>query len=225
MDYQIQTEFQGPGFVAVPNSVAQSPDISADALGVLVYLASQPHGFIARVAVIQERFGMGKDKWQRIARELRDLGAMQSHAIRGTGGRVIGKRVVVRWPELPTSDEASATESRETRPSDRKPEKPAAGKSAKASREIRQSEPENPAPYKEEKITKARRGAARPCEGPAASYALGTVPTRVEGGKRRYQGPDGGWYQKPDCPDEAKAFENWLVSRQKCNAARASGRG
>ena len=224
MDYQIQTEFQGPGYVAVPNAVAQSPDISADALGVLVYLASQPRGFLARVAVIQERFGMGRDKWQRIARELRNLGAMELQVIRGAGGRAIGRRMVVRWPDLKASHAEGVTESRETRCSDRKPENPTVGKPAKDYRETRKEVPENPAPYKEERITKARRRAARPQAGPAATGALGTVPTRVEGGKRRYQGPDGGWYRKPDCPNEAKAFENWLVSRQTGTAARASGR-
>lgn len=163
-DYIIETDFQGPGFVAVPNAVAQSADVSADALGVLVYLASMPRGWIARVAVIQERFGLGKDKWQRIARELREVGALHVEQVRTEGGRVSGRRVRVRWPEL-----AEKTESREIRLSDRKPGKPAVGKPAKQSRKIRQTEPENPAPYKEQEKDKGAARASSGSEGKAAA--------------------------------------------------------
>lgn len=148
MDYIVETDFQGPGFVAVPNHVAQRRGLSPEGLGLLVYLASQPRGFIVRWSVICDHFGMGKDRWQRIGRELRAIGAMQLHELRGAGGRVIGRRVVVRWPD-PLPVDAGVTESRESPLSDRKPEKPAAGKPAKVSRKIRQSEPENPAPYKD----------------------------------------------------------------------------
>lgn len=175
VDYIIETDFQGPGFVPVPNAVAQDAALSAEALGVLVYLASLPRGFVLRVATVQERFGIGKDKWQRIARELRDSGAMDAQPVRGSGGRVVGKRVSVRWP-----DPSRVTDSRETRPSDRKPEKPTVGKSAKQSRKIRQSEPENPAPYKDKDINlrprPARHGAHRSSvvsEGSASAEATG----------------------------------------------------
>lgn len=148
MDYIVETDFQGPGFVAVPNHVAQRRGLAPEALGLLVYLASQPRGFIVRWSVICDHFGMGKDRWQRIGRDLRAIGAMQVQEVRGAGGRIIGRRVVVRWPE-PQPVEAVGTESREIPLSDRKPEKPAAGKPAKVSREIRQSERENPASYKD----------------------------------------------------------------------------
>lgn len=163
MDYIIETDFEGPGFVAVPNHVAQRRGLSPDALGVLVYLASQPRGFIARWSAVCAHFGMGKDRWQRIARELRVVGAMDAQPIRGARGRVIGRCVSVRWPRPPVEVEPGA-ESREIPLSDRKPGKPAAGKSAKSSREIRQVEPENPAPYKDERKThgaKSRATASR----------------------------------------------------------------
>jgi len=143
MDYTIETEFQGSGFVAVPNHVAQDQRLSPDALGVLVYLASLPKGYILRVGTVQERFGFGKDRWQRIARELRAVGAMRSQRISGAGGRWIGERVSVRWPEPVEQDQETGSRK------NRKPEKPEAGKSANRSRIIRQSEPENPALYKD----------------------------------------------------------------------------
>jgi len=153
MDYQIETQFEGPGFVAVPNEVAQSGKLSPEALGVLVYLASLPRGFLVRVCSIRETFALGRDKWQRIARELREVGAMDLREARGPGGRVIGKRMAVRWPDL--------TDSRETRSSDREPGKPTVGKPAKQDRETRKTGPANPVPYKEE-TQKTERATVKP---------------------------------------------------------------
>ena len=162
MDYVIQTQFQGPGFVAVPNHVAQNAALSPEALGVLVYFASLPAGFVLRVSSVRERFNLGKDRWQRIARELRDVGAMEVEAVPSQGGRFTGKRVLVRWPD-------AETESRKTRPSVRKPENPAfgpkAGKPANQSRETRQPEPENPAPYKDNE-QHLKRSVAKPAAKP-----------------------------------------------------------
>ena len=76
----------------------------------------------------------------------------------------------------------------------------------------------------------ARGRAARPPMRPAASgahrrnAALGAVPSRVDGGKRQYQGPDGRWYARPDCPEDAKAFEAWLIAGRSGHAAQAAGR-
>jgi hypothetical protein len=76
----------------------------------------------------------------------------------------------------------------------------------------------------------ARGRAARPPMRPAATgahgrnAALGAVPSRVDGGKRQYQGPDGCWYKRPDCPEDAKAFEAWLIAGRSGHAAQAAGR-
>jgi len=98
MDYVIQTEFQGPGFVAVPNAVAQMENLSAEALGVLVWLASLPKGFLVRRSGILSRFRIGRDKWQRIARELTDHCALRIEKDRLPGGQFVS-RYVVKWPE------------------------------------------------------------------------------------------------------------------------------
>lgn len=97
MDYIIQTQFEGPGFVAVPNSVAQMAELGAEALGVLVWLASLPKGYAIRRSTICERFGLGRDKWQRIARDLAAVGALDVVQDRVDGGR-FARRYVVRWP-------------------------------------------------------------------------------------------------------------------------------
>jgi len=166
MDYFIETDFQGPGFVAVPNHVAQG-NLSPEALGVLVWFASLPRGYLLRVSSLRERFNLGKDKWQRIARELRDAGAIQLRQVRGQGGHIVGSQYLVRWPEP-----VERTESRKTRLSDREPGKPAAGKSANLSRKIRQPRPENPAPLKEKENKKSGPVKKRPALSGAALQSV-----------------------------------------------------
>jgi len=154
VDYLIETNFQGPGFVAVPNHVVDDERLSPDALGVLVWLARRPVGFIARTVSIRERFGIGKDRWQRIARELRAAGAIQRVPVRLASGAFSGWRYEVRWPEPAAAVDEVLTISRETRPMDHKPGNPAAGKPAKGCRKTRQRVPENPAPYKDKELDK-----------------------------------------------------------------------
>ena len=102
MDYIVELEFDGPGFVAVPNGVVDDARLSAEALAVLVYLARLAGGRgprIVRVAAICKRFDFGKDKWQRIARELRAVGALSDNFGRTDDGRNIVRSLVVGWPK------------------------------------------------------------------------------------------------------------------------------
>jgi hypothetical protein len=157
MDYLIETSFQGPGFVAVPNHVLDDERLSPEAIGVLVWFARKPVGWIARTSAVRERFAMGKDRWQRIARELRAVGAIRVERIRTAAGVISGSRFVICWPEpvaCAEPDKPVSATSRKTRPVDHKPGNPAAGKPAKGCRKTRQRVPENPAPYKEQEQDK-----------------------------------------------------------------------
>ena len=101
MDYLVELGFEGPGFVAVPNAVVDDERLGADALAVLVYLARLAGGRgarIVRVGAICKRFGLGKDKWQRIARELRAVGALSDNFGRSEDGRNVVRSLVVGWP-------------------------------------------------------------------------------------------------------------------------------
>lgn len=105
MDYLVELDFSGPGFVAVPNEVADLDALGADALGVLVYLARLAGNRgprIVRVSAILRRFRFGKDKWQRIARELRAVGAMRDVFGRSDDGRSIARAFAVGWPGAAT---------------------------------------------------------------------------------------------------------------------------
>ena len=123
MDYLIELDFAGPGFVPVPNHVADDARLSDGAVAVLVFLARQAaqRRGVLRVSVVRERFGYGKDKWQRIARELRAVGALGDVYGRTGDGRSIVRAVAVRWPA------------------------PAAKRPARAAKPARTCEPGNPA--------------------------------------------------------------------------------
>ena len=143
----IQTEFQQVPFVAVPRDVIKmvGQGLSAEALGVLVWLAARPVGAQVQVPTIQRAFGVGKDKWQRIARELRAVGALIVEPLRcNETNKVYGKAYLVRWPE-----------SRKNQLSEN-PQKPKAGKSGYRAGKSGHEKPENPAPIKEQRIKEKR---------------------------------------------------------------------
>jgi hypothetical protein len=110
-DYSIHLGFEGPGFVAVPNAVADDPRLSSDALAALVYLARLAGGragAVVRVSAVRARFGWGRDRWQSAARCLRAAGALADHFGRSSDGRAVARALVVRWPSR--APEASAPE-------------------------------------------------------------------------------------------------------------------
>jgi len=158
MDYIVQTNFTGPNFVMVPNHVAQGGDLSPEALGVLVYLASQPNGFTARVSVICDHFKMGVKRWQRIARELRACGAMDKRPLRGAGGKVYGWQTLIDWPPLERL-ESGATVSVESPDLTVRAEKaltvsPSRPKRTKDRSEKDKRQVRKGVPYKDEKLKK-----------------------------------------------------------------------
>jgi hypothetical protein len=103
MDYVVELDFDGPGFVAVPNAVVDDKRLGPEALGVLVYLARLAGGRgprVVRVSAICSRFQFGKEKWQRIARELRAAGALSDNfGSRTADGRHIVRSLAVGWPK------------------------------------------------------------------------------------------------------------------------------
>ena len=100
----------------------ESDGLSADALAALLFLKRQKDKGreIFRVKTIMARFRWGKDKWQRVRRELIAAGAFRSHVVRDPeSGKIVRNWVTVSWPK------------------NRGPENPVAGLDR---------EPENPAP-------------------------------------------------------------------------------
>lgn len=152
----IETDFQENPFIAVPRHVvamvgkrfAESeggPEVpfSAEALGVLVWLALRPRGAQIAVPAIMRATGLGKDRWQRVARELRAVGALSLQPVTCLqSGRVLGKGYAVRWPDA----KLKATAPKAGKSGSRVAVKPKAGKSGSGAGKSGSVQPGNPAP-------------------------------------------------------------------------------
>jgi hypothetical protein len=99
-------------FTIVPNEIIES-DLSFEALGCLTYLLSKPDDWTIRVSELRKRAGVGRDKMQRILRELKDAGMLVGERVRDSKtGRLMGEEYVLydtpqsanhRQPENPAS--------------------------------------------------------------------------------------------------------------------------
>ncbi|MCA1775611.1 MAG: hypothetical protein LC676_08390 [Loktanella sp.] len=211
---RIQTDFG-----MVPRALWQM-DISAHAKLCASYLFCLRDGSAPYVAQIETETGLGRDARRKAFAVLEAKGIIRWVIERDSARRIVAKSLVVDYTPVLASAHAPESQAHGSHA----PENPADGKPVPAAVETRPcGDGKSGDTFRKEK-QRARRRAARPCEGPSATVALGAVPSRVEFGKRQYQGPDGGWYKRPDCPDDAKAFDAWLIAGQKSNAARPSGR-
>jgi len=97
-------------FTIVPNYVGKHAALSAEAVGVLVFVMTNPDQFTVRVPDIKARFGIGQSKWLRISKELRDAGALVTTAVRGDA-RLQGKEIEISWPVpiVPTKNDAEGS--------------------------------------------------------------------------------------------------------------------
>ena len=88
-------------FTALSNTVLTAR-ISAEALGVWVYLLSKPEDWVVRPTELRSHFPkMGRDRLQRIFRELQDHGVLERVAIRDTLGQVRQWDFVVTDVQVP----------------------------------------------------------------------------------------------------------------------------
>jgi hypothetical protein len=200
MDYVIETDFEGPGFVAVPNHVIDRDDLSPEALGVLVWMARRPRGYIIRATAVQSHFRMGRDRWQRIARELRAAGALRNHRLRDLEtGRMAGEAAVIGWPAEKAKPKAKtrATTPGAGKPGiradHREPENPASG-------------PENPAQVsrKTRPPIKDPHSAAREASPASQSGAGGAGPKAI-----RARGPEAPGTTEAAEPTAGRCCDGW----------------
>ncbi len=88
-------------FASIPNDIFRDPPLSLDTIGVLVYLLSLPGNWEVRADHIRNKFGIGKDKQQRIFRELEDAGYLLREKVRGAYGRWITGITIRQTPQKP----------------------------------------------------------------------------------------------------------------------------
>lgn len=80
MPLVIETDCQGAECTKISNHVLSDARLSAEALGVLVWLSQFPQGQTLSQSDIFKRFGIGEDKWQRIRKELVAVGVIETSA-------------------------------------------------------------------------------------------------------------------------------------------------
>ena len=73
-------------YTNISMNIMDDQELSADALGVLVYLLSRPDDWKTKTSQLCQRFNCGKDKMQRILREIEAAGYMRRYKIRNDDG-------------------------------------------------------------------------------------------------------------------------------------------
>lgn len=84
-------------YTVLPNEVFDL-SMSPEAIGVLCYLLSKPHDWIVYKTTIKDEFGIGRDKCDRILKELEINGYMSTVKNRGASGKFTYETVVYDKP-------------------------------------------------------------------------------------------------------------------------------
>ena len=90
------------GYTAIPNAVARDESLSIEARGLLCLLMSYADGWTFRASHIQKMCGVGRDKYQGMARQLRDAGYLSIEPQQDEKGQFSGHVWVINdTPEPP----------------------------------------------------------------------------------------------------------------------------
>lgn len=136
-DYLLRIKKPAQNFTMIPNETLCDDRLSSDALGVLCWLLMHPDAYLMRVSNVKKRFKFGKDKWQRIARELRSAGYVESIRVTDESGKIVGHTY-----EISSVGSVDFSEPK-TAIKNHRPENPACGENHRP--ENPASGPENPA--------------------------------------------------------------------------------
>ena len=101
------------GFAAIPNAAMRDETISIEARGMLALMMGMGENWTFRSKDLQKRCGVGREKYQRMIRELKTAGYLTIEAIRDESGLMDGHNYYIH-DEPPQTD----TESLKTRPSE-----------------------------------------------------------------------------------------------------------
>jgi len=119
-------------YTQAPNKLINDKRLSAEGLGMLLYLLSKPHNWKIITSQLSERFDIGKDKTHKIMRELRECGYSTREFERNENGHIVGQFIVI-YDEPLADEDADAPPSPERAAAHeadsfvhRKPENPAA---------------------------------------------------------------------------------------------------
>ncbi len=115
-------------YTIVSNEILNNPALSLEARGALAYLLSRPDDWNIRLDHLEKTFNIGREKMQRIMRELRDAGYAQLSSSHAVNGRFGGKKwVVFEIPDGASAKLQSAPIDLLSETGNRQPGKPSVG--------------------------------------------------------------------------------------------------
>ena len=85
---------RGETYVTTPSATIKAVK-SPEALAILLYLLDKPKGWIVRRDDVRKRFSIGRDRYERAMKELRELHLVWSEFDRDAGGKIIDSRLCV----------------------------------------------------------------------------------------------------------------------------------
>jgi hypothetical protein len=83
----IRVKFDRGGWAPIPNATIADRRLSLDALGILVWLLAKHDGWEVRPGVLQEEFGLGRDKVRGLLTNLELAGYLRRRQFRSENGR------------------------------------------------------------------------------------------------------------------------------------------
>ncbi len=98
--------------------MVNDPRFTLEVLAVALYLNGKPEGWVPRAYDIKKRFDIGKEKWEKISKLMRELGLL--HDTHTQNGKELSFEVSCEMkPKEPSkqSDSAEVSQGRKTRPS------------------------------------------------------------------------------------------------------------
>ncbi len=91
-------------YTVLPNHVLNDERLSWEARGLLAYLLSKPDDWRVSTRALVQAGTAGKDKVQRVLRELEAAGYLVRRRVRGPGGKFVWESVVYEFPQQPSGD-------------------------------------------------------------------------------------------------------------------------
>lgn len=82
----IKKEKLHANFTMIPNSILRDSELPLDTIGLLAFLLSQPENWEVRATQIQKKFRIGREKRQRMYKQLKNAGHMVQRNGRGIDG-------------------------------------------------------------------------------------------------------------------------------------------
>lgn len=99
----IRVERKSQPYTMIANATLQDTSISLEARGLLTYLLSKPDSWAVVVTWLQNEMGVGREKLNRIIRELENAGYIETRVVRSDGKFAEYERIVHESPTVVAS--------------------------------------------------------------------------------------------------------------------------